>query len=48
MSDDRIALFELTTDSNDDVLVIDEKHYLLVPSGEITAADLAVYSRDSH
>ena len=41
MGDDRIAMFELTIE-NDEVKVVDEKHYKLVPYSEISATDLAL------
>lgn len=42
MPNDVIALFELTVEE-DEVRVVDERHYRLVPSSEITADDLASY-----
>lgn len=42
MDDQRIALFELCV-VDDEVKVVDEKHYHLVPASQITAQDLAVY-----
>ena len=42
MDDDRIAMFELTIE-NDEVKVVDEKHYKLLPCAEISAADLESY-----
>lgn len=39
MADDRIALFELTVE-NDEVRIVDERHYCLVPAAEISAEDL--------
>ena len=42
MSDNRIAMFELTR-QGDSVKVVEEKHYQLVASNEITAEDLALY-----
>jgi hypothetical protein len=42
MGDDRIAMFELTIES-DEIKVVDEKHYLLVPSSEISPEDLQAY-----
>ncbi len=42
MTNNRIAMFELTVEDGD-VKVIDEKHYKLVPASSITAADLAGY-----
>jgi hypothetical protein len=44
MADDAIALFELTLDGQD-VKVVEEKHYRLVPSDEIGDQDLKAYSR---
>jgi hypothetical protein len=44
MSDDTIALFELVL-QGDDVKILEEKHYKLVPSDQITADDLKLYSR---
>lgn len=43
MADDLIALFELTLDG-DQVQVVSEKHYRLVPSEQITQDDLDRYS----
>lgn len=40
--DDIIAMFELTFDGNE-VSIVREKHYRLVPSSEIGTADLATY-----
>ena len=42
MDADRIALFELTLEE-DEVKVVDEKHYKLVPAKEISPEDLASY-----
>jgi hypothetical protein len=42
MDDDRIAMFELTID-DDEIKVVDEKHYMLLPSSEISAEDLVAY-----
>lgn len=42
MTNDRIAMFELTVEDGT-VKVVDEKHYQLVPASSITAADLATY-----
>ncbi|MCA3798773.1 MAG: endonuclease, partial [Burkholderia sp.] len=42
MGDDVIAMFELMFDGND-VSIVNEKHYRLVPSSEIAGADLAAY-----
>lgn len=44
MIDDLIVLFELTVE-NDQVKIVDEKHYLLVPSEEILTTDLENYRR---
>jgi hypothetical protein len=44
MADDTIALFELTLDG-EDVKVVEEKHYRLVPSDEIGDQDLRLYSK---
>lgn len=46
MSNDRIAMFELTV-SDDEVKVVAEKHYQLVPASSITAEDLRTYSLSS-
>lgn len=43
MTKDLIAMFELTQEG-DDIKVVDEKHYLLVPSDQISSADLKTYS----
>lgn len=43
MSDDRIAMFELTIQDGE-VKVVDEKHYRLVASSEINSEDLTSYS----
>ena len=43
MSNGRIAMFELTVE-DDEVKVVGEKHYQLVPSAEITVEDLRSYS----
>ncbi len=42
MANDIIALFELTVE-DDEVKVVAERHYRLVPASEISAADLAAY-----
>jgi hypothetical protein len=42
MGDDIIAMFELNFDG-DDVSIVREQHYKLVPASEIGAADLGVY-----
>lgn len=44
MAADLIAMFELTLDG-DEVKVVEEKHYRLVPSDEISAEDLRGYAR---
>lgn len=44
MDDDRIAMFELTVDENE-IKVVREKHYKLVPSSEISTKELETYSR---
>lgn len=44
ISSDLIALFELTLEG-DAVKIVDEKHYRLVPSEQITEDDLKEYSR---
>ena len=46
MSDDLIALFELGHD-RDEIKIVDEKHYRLVPADEIGVDDLASYRRRS-
>lgn len=42
MDEDLIAMFELAEDKGD-IKIVDEKHYKLVPSDQITAADLKAY-----
>lgn len=42
MADDRIALFELCV-IDDEVKVVEEKHYQLVTASQITSADLLMY-----
>jgi len=44
MADDIIALFELTL-QGDDVKIVEEKHYKLVPSDQIGADDLKLYAK---
>jgi hypothetical protein len=44
MENDLIALFELTV-VNDEVKVIEERHYRLVPSDQIDESDLNSYSQ---
>lgn len=46
MTDGRIALFELTVEDGE-VKVVEERHYELVPSSEISAADLQAYNQRS-
>ncbi|MBU9292116.1 endonuclease [Burkholderia multivorans] len=43
MSNGRIAMFELTVE-DDEVKVVDEKHYQLVPATDISAEDLRNYA----
>lgn len=43
MHDDKIALFELTVEDGD-IKVVEERHYQLVASKEISPADLKAYS----
>ncbi len=43
MDDDRIALFELTVEK-DEVRIVDERHYRLVPAAEISPDDLGAYA----
>ena len=47
IADDLIAIFELTTD-DDQIRVVEEKHYRLVPASEISKKDLMLYGRGSH
>lgn len=42
MDDERIAMFELTVE-DDEVKVVDERHYKLVPASEISIEDLKSY-----
>jgi hypothetical protein len=44
MESDVIAMFELDFDGND-VSIVNERHYKLVPSTEITSSDLKKYAR---
>jgi len=44
MADDTIALFELAL-QGEDVKVVEEKHYKLVSSDQISAEDLKVYAK---
>ncbi|SER75013.1 hypothetical protein SAMN04244573_04234 [Azotobacter beijerinckii] len=43
MTQDRIAMFELTV-QDDEVKVVEEKHYRLVPAAEIKSEDLQAYN----
>ena len=43
MKEDVIAIFELTIE-NDEVKVVEERHYRLVPAGSITVGDLRNYA----
>ena len=43
LSGNRIALFELTQ-HEDEIRIVDQKHYLLVPASDISAADLQRYN----
>lgn len=44
MGNERIAMFELTL-SNDRVLIVDEKHYLLVAADQISPEEMRSYKR---
>jgi hypothetical protein len=44
MTDETIALFELAL-QGEDVKVVEEKHYKLVPSAEIGIDDLILYAK---
>ena len=44
MADDVIAMFELALDG-EDVKLVEEKHYKLVPSDQISADDLKLYAK---
>lgn len=46
MSDDRIAMFELSMEKNE-IGIADERHYSLVPADFVTSEDLRSYSRRS-
>lgn len=46
MSDNKIALFELTVEDGD-IKIVDECHYQLVASSEISSSDLVLYSQRS-
>lgn len=43
MADDLIAMFELTVDSDGHVLVVDEKHYKLVPADQLDPREIRNY-----
>jgi len=43
MTDNRIALFELTVESGE-IKIVDERHYQLVPASDISTEDLNAYS----
>jgi len=43
----QICLFELASDSDGIVKVVDEKHYVLVSADQITQEELATYQRRS-
>ncbi len=45
MSDNKIALFELTVNDDGDVQIIEERHYYLVSFSEISASELATYAQ---
>ena len=45
LDDNRIAFFELTMDE-EEIRIVDQKHYVLVPSSDISAADLERYAND--
>lgn len=46
LSEDRIALFELIS-LNNEIHIVDQKHYTLVPASEITVQDLRRYDSGS-
>jgi hypothetical protein len=46
MSDDAIALFELTL-VDDNVRIVEEKHYRLVPASDISMEDLEAMKRSA-
>lgn len=46
MSDEKIALFELTVEDGD-IKVVEERHYQLVASSDISVSDLRAYSERS-
>jgi hypothetical protein len=43
LADDRITIFELTVE-NEELRVMEERHYELVPAGRISAAGLERYA----
>lgn len=45
LSDGSIAAFELTVDRNDEIKIVEEKHYELVPHREISEQDLKLYGQ---
>ena len=45
LSNNRIAIFDLVW-VDESVSIVDQKHYILVPSAEITAEDLLRYGQD--
>jgi hypothetical protein len=42
MDDQRVAMFELTV-QGEQLLVVDEKHYKLVPASELDRASIVTY-----
>lgn len=46
MTDGRMALFELV-EQEGQIRILEERHYVLVPAADISAADLATYCRSS-
>jgi hypothetical protein len=42
ISSDQIALFELTIE-DDEIRVVEERHYRLVPASELDKADIRAY-----
>jgi hypothetical protein len=47
MEDDLIAIFELTV-QDEQVKLVSEKHYQLVPSADISSKDLTLYRSASN
>jgi hypothetical protein len=47
MADNKIALFELALD-DDEIRIVEERHYKLVSSGDISPEDLEAYSTRSN